>query len=84
MVKTVTNEEVSFEELGGASAHAVKSGVTHFTAFNDWECIIQIKKLLSYLPQNCEDKTPALPYQSKSEIREQFGKHNTRKCKPTL
>ena len=73
VVKTVTNEEVSFEELGGASAHAVKSGVTHFTAYNDWECIIQIKKLLSYLPQNCEDKTPALPYQSQLEIREQLG-----------
>ena len=53
VVKTVTNEEVSSEELGGASTHSTKSGVTHFTAANDMECIVQIKKLLSYIPQNC-------------------------------
>ena len=63
VVKTVTNEEVTSEELGGASAHAVKSGVTHFTASNDIDCIEQIKKLLSYLPQNCDEKAPALPYE---------------------
>src|SRR5205814_8753335 len=45
VVKTVTNEEVSAEELGGAGAHATKSGVTHLTAANDMECIAQIKKL---------------------------------------
>jgi propionyl-CoA carboxylase beta chain len=69
VVKTVTNEEVSFEELGGASTHSTKSGVTHFTAANDLECILQIKKLLSYLPQNCEDKTPTLPYSVDNELR---------------
>src|SRR6187397_1024384 len=62
VVKTVTNEEVSSEELGGASTHSTKSGVTHLTAANDMECIIQVKKLLSYLPQNCEDNTPKLAF----------------------
>jgi propionyl-CoA carboxylase beta chain len=70
VVKTVTNEEVSSEDLGGASAHSVKSGVTHFTAVNDYECIAQIRKLLSYIPQNCEDRPPVLPYTFGTEIRE--------------
>jgi propionyl-CoA carboxylase beta chain len=70
VVKTVTNEEVSPEELGGASAHSVKSGVTHLTAANDMECIAQVKKLLSYIPQNCEDITPKLPYTLANETRE--------------
>jgi propionyl-CoA carboxylase beta chain len=70
VVKTVTNEEVSPEELGGASAHATKSGVTHLTALNDMDCIEQIKKLLSYMPQNCEDTTPKAPYTLKDETRE--------------
>jgi propionyl-CoA carboxylase beta chain len=70
VVKTVTNEEVSSEELGGASAHSSKSGVTHITAANDMECIAQIKKLLSYLPQNCEDTTPKVPYELGDETRE--------------
>lgn len=70
VVKTVTNEEVSAEELGGASAHAVKSGVTHLTAANDIECIEEIKKLLSYIPQNCEDMTPKIPYALADELRE--------------
>ncbi len=70
VVKTVTNEEVTSEELGGASTHSTKSGVTHLTAANDMECIIQIKKLLSYMPQNCEDITPKDPYTPKDETRE--------------
>lgn len=69
VVKTVTNEEVSSEELGGASTHSVKSGVTHLTAANDMECIAQVKKLLSYMPQNCEDVVPKLPYTLGDEIR---------------
>src|SRR5690554_4889764 len=55
VVKTVTHEEVSSEELGGASAHSVKSGVTHLTYANEVACINGIKKLLSYIPQNCEE-----------------------------
>ncbi len=70
VVKTVTNEEVSSEELGGASTHATKSGVTHLTAANDMDCIAQVKKLLSYIPQNCEDVLPKLPYTLGEEIRE--------------
>jgi propionyl-CoA carboxylase beta chain len=62
VVKTVTNEEVSAEQLGGASTHSTKSGVTHLTSPNDMECILQVKQLLSYLPQNCEDLTPRLEY----------------------
>ncbi len=62
VVKTVTNEEVTAEELGGATTHASKSGVTHLTALNDLEAIEKAKQLLSYLPQNCEERTPRLPF----------------------
>ncbi|MBT8401919.1 MAG: acyl-CoA carboxylase subunit beta [Rhodothermia bacterium] len=58
VVKTVTQEEVTSEDLGGADAHASKSGVAHVTCANDAECLDRIRKLLSYLPQNCEDRTP--------------------------
>lgn len=70
VVKTVTNEEVSFEELGGASTHSTKSGVTHLTASNDVDCILQVKKLLGYMPQNCEDVLLKIPYELKDETRE--------------
>ena len=60
VVKTVTHEEVSSEELGGATTHSTKSGVTHFSCANEIECINHIKKLLSYIPQNCEDGIPLL------------------------
>ncbi len=70
VVKTVTNEEVTAEELGGASAHSVKSGVTHLTAANDMECIQEIKKLMSYMPQNCEEDAPVYPYELQDETRD--------------
>ena len=70
VVKTVTNETVTSEELGGASAHSTKSGVTHLTAPNDIACIEQVKRLLSYMPQNCEDKPAKLPYELANEVRE--------------
>ncbi|MCC6461303.1 MAG: acyl-CoA carboxylase subunit beta [Saprospiraceae bacterium] len=70
VVKTVTNEEVSSEELGGASTHASKSGVTHLVAANDVDCMDKIKRLLSYIPQNCEDKVPQLPYTLGDEYRD--------------
>ena len=69
VVKTVTHEVVTSEELGGATTHATKSGVTHFACANEIEAIQNIKKLLSYMPQNCEDRTPALPYENGSELR---------------
>lgn len=65
VVKTVTHETVTSEELGGASAHSTKSGVTQFSCANEVECILSIKKLLSYIPQNCEDDAPSLPYELK-------------------
>jgi propionyl-CoA carboxylase beta chain len=69
VVKTVTHEEVTSEELGGAKAHATKSGVTHFTAPNEAAVIQQIKRVLSYLPSNCEDLPPALDYTPGAEER---------------
>ena len=72
VVKTVTNEDVTSEELGGASAHSTKSGVTHLTAANDVETIEKTKKLLSYIPQNWKSKTPKLDYTLTDECREQL------------
>ncbi len=72
VVKTVTNESVTAEELGGASAHSTKSGVTHLTAANDLDCIEKIKKLLSYMPQNCEDTPAKLPFEIGEEVRMQL------------
>ncbi len=72
VVKTVTHEEVTSEELGGAHTHASKSGVTHFTFQNEIACIEGIKKLLSYIPQNCEDPLPHLNYKAGDENRPQL------------
>ena len=58
VVKTVTGEDVTQEDLGGASVHASKSGVTHFTAANGEEGLALIRKLLSYLPQNNLEEAP--------------------------
>ncbi len=70
VVKTVTNENVTSEELGGASTHSTKSGVTHLTAVSDIACLEDIKKLLSYLPQNNKETPLKLPYTLGEEIRE--------------
>src|SRR6187455_3574301 len=69
VVKTVTNEEVTSEELGGASTHSTKSGVAHLTAPNDMECIEQVKKLLSYIPQNNEQQPVCSSYTPNDELR---------------
>jgi len=69
VVKTVTHEEVTSEELGGASTHSQKSGVAHFSVENDLKCINDIKKLLSYLPQNCEEESPRYAYDAADELR---------------
>lgn len=69
VVKTVTHEDVTSEELGGANTHATKSGVTHFACANEAVCIEHIKQLLSYMPQNCEDQAPVYPYQAGNELR---------------
>lgn len=70
VVKTVTHEEVSAEELGGASTHSTKSGVTHFSCANEMECIQYLKTLLSYIPSNCEELPPSVEYVSGNENRE--------------
>lgn len=70
VVKTVTNEEVTSEELGGASAHSTKSGVAHKTSANDIACLEDVKRLLSYLPQSNTEKPKSIPYQLKDEIRD--------------
>jgi len=70
VVKTVTNEEVTAEELGGARTHATKSGVTHITSANDIQCLEDIKKLLSYLPQNNRETTKKIHYEIRDELRE--------------
>ncbi|MGB1103510.1 MAG: acyl-CoA carboxylase subunit beta [Crocinitomicaceae bacterium] len=70
VVKTVTHEEVTSEELGGASTHSQKSGVAHFSVENDLKCINDIKKLLTYIPQNCEEQSPRYAYEATDEIRE--------------
>lgn len=69
VVKTVTQEDVTSEELGGAEAHATKSGVTHFTYENEIACINGIRKLMSYVPQNCDEEPPALAYEPADETR---------------
>jgi propionyl-CoA carboxylase beta chain len=58
VVKTVTGEEVTFEELGGASTHASKSGVAHFTAHDEQACLEDARYLLSFLPQNNMEAPP--------------------------
>lgn len=58
VVKTVTHEEVSSEDLGGAKTHAERSGVNHFTAANDVECLKKVRDLLTYLPQNAYEGAP--------------------------
>ncbi|MFN8342405.1 MAG: acyl-CoA carboxylase subunit beta [Cyclobacteriaceae bacterium] len=69
VVKTVTHENVTAEELGGALTHSTRSGVTHFASTNEAECIREIRHLMSYLPQNCEDEAPRLPYEPGNEQR---------------
>jgi len=72
VVKTVTHEEVTSEELGGATTHASKSGVAHFTYSNEIELINNLKRLLSYIPQNCEEEAPLLNFTLADESRPQL------------
>lgn len=61
VVKTVTHEEVSFEDLGGAQVHAQKSGVAYLVASNDVEVLLLTRRLFSYLPLNWQEKPPRGP-----------------------
>ncbi|MCL4167547.1 UNVERIFIED_CONTAM: hypothetical protein GTU68_009833, partial [Idotea baltica] len=69
VVKTVTNEEVSAEDLGGAQSHATKSGIAHFTAEHDLHCVQMIRRLMEYVPQNYQEKTPRRPVVGTDELR---------------
>jgi propionyl-CoA carboxylase beta chain len=62
VIKTVTGEEVSFEDLGGAHAHNVKSGVAHYQATDENDCLAFARELLSYLPSNNLEDPPVLPH----------------------
>src|SRR3989475_10301875 len=72
VIKAVLNQNVDFEELGGARLHNTKSGVAHFFAQNEQEGLQQIRKLLSFIPSNnTEDPPrakPKLPVGDKSEL----------------
>ncbi len=58
VVKTVTHETVSSEELGGALTHATKSGVAHFAEENEADCLLGVRRLISYIPQNYREDPP--------------------------
>jgi acetyl-CoA carboxylase carboxyltransferase component len=61
VVKQVTHEDVSFEELGGASVHSSRSGVCHMVGENETETLMLVRELLSYMPQNNMEDSPFLP-----------------------
>lgn len=67
VVKTVINEEVTVEELGGADVHAKKSGVSHFTYDSEGECLMGVRKLLSYLPANNKEQPPVIKYSGEKQ-----------------
>jgi len=60
VVKTVIHQDISFDELGGATVHAKKSGVAHFVLPNDVLCLREVRRLISYLPSNNQQKPPIL------------------------
>ena len=62
VIKAVTNEDVTFDELGGANTHAIKSGVSHFTCENEIDCFERIRKLMSYLPSNNMELPPHIDF----------------------
>lgn len=62
VVKTVTHEEVTSEDLGGAKTHAEKSGVNHFTAANDVECLKKVRDFMTFMPQNYGELAPTTKF----------------------
>ena len=61
VIRVTTGEEVTFDSLGGAEVHNVKSGVAHFLAESEDECFAQVRRLLSFIPQSCDVQPPRLP-----------------------
>jgi len=74
VIKAVTGEKISFDELGGASIHSLKSGCSHFIFKSEKDCFVGVKKLLSYLPQNNLEDPP----KQKSIFAEFFTRENLR------
>jgi acetyl-CoA carboxylase carboxyltransferase component len=71
LVRAAIGEDVTQEELGGSRVHCRKSGVGDIEASDDEECIEQIKRYLSYMPQNCEQQAPMLPVSDPIDRREE-------------
>jgi propionyl-CoA carboxylase beta chain len=67
VVKTVTNEEVTAEELGGASIHTTKSSIADHAYENDVECLLQMRRLMDFLPSNNLSGVPVLPTQDRAD-----------------
>ena len=67
VIKTVTHEEVTKEDLGGAETHSQKSGVAHFACEDDKHCLLMIRELLNFLPSNNVDDPPVLPVQDRPD-----------------
>ncbi len=82
VIKTVTGEDVTFEELGGARTHMTKSGVAHYQASDEEDCIEFAKLLLSYLPSNNLDEPPVVP--ADPGLRDQRGRRGARRPHPRL
>lgn len=61
VIKAVTNEDVTFDDLGSARVHTEISGVSHFSLDNDEECLASIRKLISYIPSNNMENPPVVP-----------------------
>ncbi|GEL08291.1 acyl-CoA carboxylase subunit beta [Salisediminibacterium halotolerans] len=68
VIESVTGESISSEALGGAEVHSTKSGNAHFSGETEEEVLLQVRALLQYLPQSCEEKPPANPYESGDEF----------------
>lgn len=74
VIKSVSGENVSFETLGGASIHSLKSGCAHFVYKTEKDCLLAVKKLLAYLPQNNLEDAPV----QKNILNEIFGRESTK------
>ena len=77
VIKTVTHEEVTKEELGGATTHNAKSGVAHFAFDNDAQAIAAVRTLLSYLPLNNGEDPPTVPCQDSPNRRDETQNHHS-------
>ena len=69
VIETVTGEKISAEDLGGANVHNTISGNAHFQSESEAEVLEQVRKLLSYLPQNNEEKAPRLEVEDENDYR---------------